>query len=96
MNEEMRIPAEVFPPGEYIRDEMMARGWSPEHVHNLLGNDPVRCCAFDLAAYVDDKNLILDEKTASDLAELFGSTQLCWLRLDRMWRGVSTDTGSVT
>ena len=91
-----RIPVEVFPPGEYILDEMEARGWSLDHVHGLLGNDPVRCCAFDLAAFVDDKKLILDQKTADDLAELFGSSSLCWIRLDCMWRGVPGDTGSVT
>lgn len=92
----MRVPAETFPPGEFIRDEMEARGWTLEHVHELLGNDPVRCCAFDLAAYVDDKKLILDQRTANDLAELFGSSSLYWIRLDQMWRGVPTDTGSVT
>lgn len=92
----MRTAAEVFPPGEFIRDEMEARGWSLDDVHERLGNDPVRCCSFDLAAYVDDKKLILDQRTADDLAELFGSSSLCWIRLDRMWRGEPTDAGSVT
>lgn len=82
----MRTPAEVFPPGEFIRDEMEARGWSLDDVHAKLGNDPVRCCAFDLAAYADDKELILDPKTADDIAMLFDCSRDVWLNLDRSWR----------
>jgi HTH-type transcriptional regulator/antitoxin HigA len=79
-------PAEVFPPGEFIRDEMDALGWTLRDVHARLGNDPVRCCAFDLVAYVDDKNMILDRKTAADLALLFGAGAKYWLEIDRVWR----------
>lgn len=82
-----RKPAEVFPPGEFIRDEMKERGWSDSDVHKRLDNDPVRCCTFDLAAYADDKELIMDEGTAADLASLFGGTALYWLQIDRTWRG---------
>lgn len=83
----MRQPAEVFPPGEFIRDEMDARGWSLPAVHAKLGGDPVRCCAFDLAAYADDKGHILDSRTANDLAFLFGGTAQYWIQVDRTWRG---------
>jgi HTH-type transcriptional regulator/antitoxin HigA len=82
----MRQPAETFPPGEFIRDEMAARGWSDADAHARLGNDPVRCCAFDLAAYADDKYLILDTGTAKDLALLFGGTAGYWIQVDRAWR----------
>ena len=85
----MRMPAEVFPPGEFIRDEMDARGWSNDDAHTRLGNDPVRCCAFDLAAYADDKELIMDPATASDLALLFGGTASYWIQVDRTWRGTA-------
>lgn len=83
----MRQPAEVFPPGAFIRDEMAERGWSDADAHARLGNDPVRCCAFDLAAYADDKELIMDTSTAADLAFLFGGTAVYWLNVDRAWRG---------
>lgn len=83
-----RKPAEVFPPGEFIREEMQQRGWSSLDVHAKLGNDPVRCCAFDLAAYAEDKELILDRATAEDLAFLFGGTPGYWIKLDHAWRGV--------
>lgn len=83
---QMRQPAEVFPPGEFIRDEMAERGWSDAEAHARLGNDPVRCCAFDLAAYAYDKQLILDQSTANDLALLFGGTAGYWVQIDRAWR----------
>lgn len=83
----MRKPAETFPPGEFIRDEMEARGWTDDDAHARLGNDPVRCCAFDLAVHVDDKGLILDASTASDLALLFGGSAMYWIQIDRAWRG---------
>lgn len=83
----MRRHAETFPPGEYIRDEMAERGWSDADVHAKLGNDPVRCCAFDLAAYADDKELIMDRDTAADLAFLFGGTANYWTTLDQIWSG---------
>ena len=92
----MRHPAEVFPPGEFIRDEMAERGWTDKDAHERLGNDPARCCAFDLAAYVDDKELIMDASTAADLAILFGGTAGYWIQIDRTWRSHPTDTGSVT
>ena len=86
-----RVVAEVFSPGEFIRDEMEARGWSIDYVHAMLGLDPVRCCAFDLAAFVDDKELVLDQATADDLAMLFGTSAGYWLNVDGVWR-----TGSFT
>lgn len=82
----LRTPAEVFPPGKFIRDEMDERGWSLKAVHSMLQNDPVRCCAFDLAAYADDKELIIDPATAEDLAFLFGGTAIYWTQIDRAWR----------
>lgn len=81
-----RAPAETFPPGEFIRDEMTARGWTVEHIHDRLGNDPIRCCAFDLVAYVDHRELTIDENTAEDLAMLFGTNPDYWTSLDRAWR----------
>ena len=32
-----RRPAEVFPPGEYIGDEVEARGWTQEDFARVLG-----------------------------------------------------------
>src|SRR5665213_691828 len=35
-----RTPAEVFPPGEFIREEIEARGWSQVELAEILGRPP--------------------------------------------------------
>ena len=32
-----RTPAEVFPPGEFIREEIEARGWSQRNLQRFSG-----------------------------------------------------------
>lgn len=32
-----RVPAEVFPPGELIREELEARGWTQTDLAEILG-----------------------------------------------------------
>jgi HTH-type transcriptional regulator/antitoxin HigA len=85
-----RILAEVFPPGEFIRDELEARGLTEYGFEALLvsvGCTPAQVCACLLAAYVDDKSQILDADTASSLSKAFGTSQGFWMKLDRAWRG---------
>ena len=87
-----RIPAEVFPPGEFIRDEIKARGLTERGFEVLLfsvGCSDVQVVACELAAYVDDKGLILDADTAGCLAKAFGGDVQIWINLDRAWRGCS-------
>ena len=45
--------------------------------------------ACELAAYVDDKELILDANTAACLAKAFGTDARTWINLNRAWRGCS-------
>ena len=84
------IPAEVFPPGEFIRDEIEARGLTERGFEVLLfsvGCTPAQVVACQLAAYVDDKELILDADTAACLAKAFGGDAQYWINLDCAWRG---------
>lgn len=84
-----RIPTEVFPPGEFIRDEIEARGLTERGFQVLLfsvGCTPTQVMACELAAYVDDKDLILDPDTAACLAKAFGGDAQTWINLDRAWR----------
>ena len=32
-----RIPAEVFPPGEFLNDELEARGWTQTEFAEIIG-----------------------------------------------------------
>ncbi len=36
-----RVPAEVFPPGEFIREELESRGWTQDDLAQIMGR-PVR------------------------------------------------------
>ncbi len=34
-----KMPAETFPPGEFVRDELEARGWTQEDLAEIMGRD---------------------------------------------------------
>ena len=86
----MRVPAETFPPGDFIREELDARGLTERGFEALLtsvGCTPAQVLACQMAAYVDDKNLILDADTAACLGRVFDVSPDYWVNLDRAWRG---------
>ena len=35
-----RVPAEVFPPGEFLREELEARDWSQQELADILDRPP--------------------------------------------------------
>jgi HTH-type transcriptional regulator/antitoxin HigA len=75
-----RMPAEVFPPGEFLRDELAARGLAPWGFARLLGW-PLPAVA-DLFA---GRKAIAPE-TARDLALVLGTTPDFWLHLESAYR----------
>lgn len=87
---EVRTPAEVFPPSEFLRDEMQARGMTGEEdLEQFLfsaGCTPVEVFACLLVLH-DDKDLVLDAHTAGSLSKAFGTSPEYWMNLDRAWRG---------
>ena len=74
-----RIPAEVFPPGEFIREELEARGWSPIDLAAILGR-PRR----DVSEIITAKRSITPE-TAKQLAAAFGTGPRLWMNLERWY-----------
>lgn len=79
----------AFPPGELIREEIAARGLTERGFQVFLfesGCTPAQVVACELAAYVDDPNLVLDEETAACLARVFGTDADFFTNLDRSWR----------
>ena len=72
--------AEAFPPGEYIRDEMVARGWSQRQLAEALGRTEPK-----VSEIIHGKRAITT-RTAKELAAAFGTSAEVWLNLEMRWR----------
>jgi HTH-type transcriptional regulator/antitoxin HigA len=81
-----RVPAEVFPPGEFIREELEARGWTQGDLAQIMGR-PLRL----VNELVAGKKQITPE-TARGLAKAFGDDDpLYWMNLDSAYRLALTE-----
>jgi HTH-type transcriptional regulator / antitoxin HigA len=76
----IRSPAEVFPPGEFVRDELEARGWTQEDLSQIMGRPQA---AINLI--INDKRGITPE-TAIELSGAFGTSPEFWLNLDAAYK----------
>lgn len=80
-----RVPAEVFSPGEFISDELDARGWTQTDLAQIMGR-PLRM----VNELVLGKKQITPE-TARGLAKAFGDDDaLYWMNLDAAYRLAKT------
>lgn len=68
-----------FPPGEYLADELEARGWSQSDLAKVLGR-PFQ----HVNLLINDKRRI-NPKIASELAAAFGTSSELWLNLQAAW-----------
>lgn len=87
MTTEKRSPAQCFPPGEFIRDELEARGWSVADLAERTrgGVFPKRApAAADWQAIINGAPL--SEWDAHLLHRAFGTSTEYWLNLDRSYR----------
>ncbi len=80
MGKSSRTPAESFPPGEYVKDEMDARGWTQSDLAAVIGRS-----AGTVSRILSGKTSITVD-TAILLEGAFGVGALYWLRLDAAWR----------
>ena len=74
-----RIPAEAFHPGEYIGDEMSARGLTIYLFCKQLGWSPV------LLNAVLGERIAVSNTMAADLARVFGQDPQTWINLQAAW-----------
>lgn len=82
-----RKPAAVFPPAEYLRDELTERGWTLRDLAERMGGDPIlNECGLELMLALPEKNMILDVESAAGLEHALGSSAQFWLNLDATWR----------
>ncbi|MGJ4916780.1 helix-turn-helix domain-containing protein [Bradyrhizobium sp. HKCCYLRH2060] len=76
-----RAPAEVFPPGDFIRDELDARGWTQGDLAQIMGR-PTQL----VNELIAGKKQVTPE-TALGLAKAFGDDDaLYWLNLESAYR----------
>jgi HTH-type transcriptional regulator / antitoxin HigA len=75
-----RIPAEVFPPGEFLADELEARGWTQTEFAEII-NRPQKL----VNDIVRGKRAITPE-TATDFSEALGTTAQLWMNLETTWQ----------
>lgn len=80
-----RIPAEVFPPGDFIKEEMEERGWTQQDLAKILSK-PLP----SVNEILNGKKAILVD-TARRLAAAFGTSAQFWMNLETSFRlfGVS-------
>ena len=75
-----RTPAEVFPPGEFIRDELEERGWTQIDLAKITGRP-----ASSINLIITGKTSVTPE-TASELANAFGTSPQFWLNLESAYQ----------
>ena len=85
-------PAEAFPPGDFLREELEARGWTQYDLAAIMGKH-VRT----VNELVVGKRSVTPE-TAKSLAAAFGTSAQFWLNLDsayRLWQSNYDDSDEV-
>jgi len=75
-----RKPAEVFSPGEFIRDELEERGWTQIDLAKITGR-PIPT----INLIINGKTSITPE-TAIELANAFGTSAQFWLNLETAYQ----------
>ncbi len=74
------VPAEVFPPGEFIKEELEARGWTQMDLAEILGRP------FQLVNEILAGKRAISPETAQGLGEAFGTGAQVWMNLESTYR----------
>jgi HTH-type transcriptional regulator/antitoxin HigA len=75
-----RVPAQVFPPGDLIEEEIDARGWTQQDLADIL-HKPLPT----VNQIIKGKRAILPD-TAKRLAAAFGNSAQFWMNLEAAWQ----------
>jgi HTH-type transcriptional regulator/antitoxin HigA len=75
-----RTFAEVFPPGEFVKDELDARGWTQNDLAEILGRPPRL-----ISEIISGKRAVTPE-TARGFAAAFGTDPQLWMNLESAYR----------
>ena len=74
------IPAIAIHPGETLKEELEARGWTQSYLAEKIGR-PVQ-----LINMIVNERKGISEDTALDFAEAFGTSAEFWINLDVQYR----------
>jgi HTH-type transcriptional regulator / antitoxin HigA len=80
MSLDTRNVAAAFPPGEFIKEELEARGWSQEDFAEIMGRQ-----SSIISGLVNGKRAVSPD-IASDLASAFGTTAQFWMNLETAYQ----------
>ena len=76
-------PAEAFPPGEYLRDELKAHGWTQRQFAQIIRRPLQR-----VSEIINGRKRIT-ERTALQIAAALGTSACVWLNLEtnyQLWK----------
>jgi HTH-type transcriptional regulator / antitoxin HigA len=85
---ENRTIAQAFPPGEFIKEELEARGWTQSDLANIMGRQNSV-----ISAIINGRRAI-SSQIASELASAFGTSAEFWMNLETSYRLLVTDQAS--
>ncbi len=75
-----RVPAEVFPPGEFLRDELEARNWTQTEFAEIIGRST------RLVNEIIAGKRGISPETAMDFAAAFGTSAQFWMNLESAYQ----------
>lgn len=79
MSEQLQ-PAEVFSPGEFLKDELDERGWSQSEFADIIGRD------VSLVNEIIKGKRAITPTTAKEIAAALGGDALFWMNMDAAYR----------
>jgi len=80
------VPAEVFPPGEYLKDELEARGWSQAEFAEIIGRSA------KLVNEIIAGKSSITPATAMEIGAALGTGPRVWLNLENEYRLANAGT----
>lgn len=72
--------AEVFPPGEYLQDELEARGWTQAQFARVIGRP------LQVVDQIIKGKKSITAPTAAAIAAAFGTSAELWMNLESAWQ----------
>ena len=73
-------PAEVFPPGYFIREELEARGWTQSQFARILGRPT------QMVNEIINGKKSITAQSAKEIAAAFGTDAELWLNLESTYQ----------